>query len=47
MTSATNPPMESDRSVASHPDDLDAAAWDGRGILNTPDGPVAGGETQA
>lgn len=23
-------------------DDLDAAAWDGRGIVNTPSGPVPG-----
>ncbi|WP_433860285.1 hypothetical protein [Streptomyces kronopolitis] len=28
--------------VTPHPDDLDDALWDGRGVLNTPDGPRVG-----
>ncbi len=32
------------RTVTPHPDDLDDALWDGRGIVHTPNGPVPGGD---
>jgi hypothetical protein len=32
------------RTVTPHPDDLDDALWDGRGIVHTPNGPVVGGD---